>query len=83
MSNPVFKKPGRGWHGDSASHKHAGAKGGKATARTHGKHFYAQIGSRGGKISGGNFKNNIERARIAGRKGGKSKGTNRRSKVEI
>lgn len=29
-----------------------------------------QIASKGGKASGGNFKNNPERAREAGRKGG-------------
>src|SRR5947208_15695127 len=51
-------KKGRGWRGDKAEHQIAGSKGGKATARTHGKDFYARIGSRGGKISGGNFKNN-------------------------
>lgn len=31
-----------------------------------------QIASKGGKVSGGNFKNNPDRAKEAGRKGGKS-----------
>ena len=64
---------GRGWHGDPESHKKAGSEGGKATAKTHGSSFYARIGSTGGKISGGNFKNNRELARRAGRKGGSAK----------
>jgi len=66
-------KKGRGWHGDKAAHKEAGSKGGKETARTQGNDFYARIGSKGGKISGGNFKNNKELAIRAGRKGGSAK----------
>jgi len=66
-------KKGRGWHGDTNSHKRTGSLGGKATAKIHGKDFYARIGSRGGKISGGNFKNNRELARRAGKKGGSVK----------
>ncbi len=31
-----------------------------------------EIASKGGKASGGNFKNNPERASIAGKKGGKA-----------
>jgi len=64
---------GRGWYGDTNSHKRTGALGGKATARTHGRDFYARNGKTGGKISGGNFKNNRELARRAGKKGGSVK----------
>lgn len=63
---------GRGWHGDPAGHKKAGQKGGLSTARTHDSKFYSEIGSKGGRASTGNFKNNPERAREAGRKGGKA-----------
>ena len=66
-------KKGRGWHGDKAAHSRAGSLGGKATAKTHGTDFFAKIGSSGGKISGGNFKNNRELARRAGKKGGSVK----------
>ncbi len=66
-------KKGRGWRGDKAAHRRAGSLGGKLTAKTHGKDFYARIGSTGGKISGGNFKNNRELARRAGKKGGSVK----------
>lgn len=67
-------KKGSGWHGDRAAHQRTGSIGGNTTAKNHGKEFYAKIGSKGGKISGGNFKNNTELARRAGRKGGKAKG---------
>ena len=67
---------GRGWYGDTNSHKRTGSLGGKATARTHGTDFYARIGSTGGKISGGNFKNNRALARRAGRIGGSAKAKN-------
>ena len=69
-------KIGRGWRGDKEAHRRAGSLGGKATAKTHGKDFYARIGSTGGKISGGNFKNNRELARRAGKKGGSMKAKN-------
>lgn len=65
---------GRGWHGDAAGHKKAGQKGGQATAGSHGQDFYSTIGRKGGSISGGNFARNLDRAREAGRKGGKAKG---------
>lgn len=61
---------GKGWHGDSRGHADAGRKGGLATSRTHDETFYSQIGRKGGKASPGNFKNNPEKARQAGRKGG-------------
>jgi len=67
---------GRGWYGDTNSHKRTGSLGGKATARTHGKDFYSRIGSTGGKISGGNFKNNRALARRAGKIGGSVKAKN-------
>ena len=44
----------------------AGEKGGKETSRTHDKKFYEEIGSEGGKVSGGNFKNDPKRAAEAG-----------------
>jgi uncharacterized protein len=62
-------KKGRGWHGDANSHKRTGSLGGKATAKAHGKDFYARIGSSGGKISGGNFKHDPKRAAAAGKRG--------------
>ncbi|MDE2026154.1 MAG: general stress protein [Patescibacteria group bacterium] len=67
-------KKGRGWHGDGDGHKKAGRKGGLATARTHGQDFYSSIGRKGGSVSGGNFARNPQRAREAGRKGGKARG---------
>jgi len=64
----------KGWHGDREGHAKAGQAGGRKTAQTHGQAFYSQIGHRGGKMSSGNFKNNPERAREAGRKGGVARG---------
>jgi len=66
-------KKARGWHGNPDGHKRTGSLGGKATAKAHGTDFYARIGSTGGKISGGNFKNNRALARRAGKKGGSVK----------
>lgn len=37
-----------------------------------------KIASMGGRVSGGNFKNNPDRARAAGKKGGQAKPTNSR-----
>lgn len=68
----MTKSKGRGWHGDPDGHKKAGQKGGLATARSHDSSFYSQIGSKGGRASTGNFKNDPERARAAGRKGGRA-----------
>jgi uncharacterized protein len=53
----------------------AGHLGGQATARTHNTEFYEEIGRQGGKVSPGNFKNDPERAREAGRKGGLARGS--------
>lgn len=64
---------GRGWHGDSDGHRRAGRKGGQKTAAEYGQEFYHIIGSKGGRVSGGNFKNDPARASEAGRKGGRSK----------
>lgn len=69
-------KKGRGWHGDADGHQKAGQKGGQATARTHGQDFYSSIGRKGGSVSGGNFANNPQRARDAGRKGGRARKSN-------
>lgn len=67
-------KKGRGWHGDPAAHARVGRMGGKATAQEYGdSSFYHDIGSIGGKVSSGNFKNNPQRAKEAGKKGGKSR----------
>jgi general stress protein YciG len=54
----------------------AGKKGGEATSASHGKEFYQEIGSKGGQNSGGNFKNDPERAAEAGSKGGQNSGGN-------
>ena len=64
---------GRGWHGDPDGHASAGQRGGETTAKKYGQEFYSEIGRKGGKASPGNFKNNPERAREAGRKGGSSR----------
>lgn len=64
---------GKGWHGDSAGHAKAGQQGGRTTSMEYGEAFYSEIGRLGGKKSPGNFKNNPERAREAGRKGGRSR----------
>lgn len=64
---------GQGWHGDHEGHAKAGRKGGQATAESRGHAFYEAIGSEGGKVSPGNFKNNPERAREAGKRGGKAR----------
>ena len=58
------------------TNQEAGQLGGQATSKTHGKQFYENIGSAGGKVSPGNFKNDPERAADAGRKGGQAHGTN-------
>lgn len=72
MANNNFRK-GRGWYGDSLGHAKAGKKGGMMTAKTHDESFYSDIGRKGGRVSGGNFKNNPQRAARAGRVGGRSR----------
>lgn len=59
---------GRGWHGDSEGHAKAGAKssGNKNAAQN----LSDEDRSKGGSMSGGNFKNDREKAIRAGRKGG-------------
>lgn len=64
----------KGWRGNSEGHAKAGQAGGLKTASTKGQAFYSQIGKKGGRMSSGNFKNDPERAREAGRKGGSSRG---------
>lgn len=60
------KKPGKGWHGDSEGHARAGAK------SSGNKYAYKNLNrsarSKGGSMSTGNFKNNQERAKLAGMK---------------
>ena len=60
----------------SMSVNEAGKKGGEATSASHDKDFYQEIGSKGGQNSGGNFKNDPERASEAGSKGGQNSGGN-------
>lgn len=69
----MAKGKGRGWHGDSKGHMLAGKRGGQATASSHGQDFYSAIGRKGGQVSPGNFANDPQRARAAGRKGGKAR----------
>jgi general stress protein YciG len=65
---------GRGWHGNSDAHAKVGRLGGKATATQYGNtSFFHDIGSIGGRVSSGNFKNNPQRAKEAGKKGGRSR----------
>ena len=74
MTSLKRTKKGRGWHGDPDKHARAGRLGGKATARQYGTtSFYHDIGSLGGKMSPGNFKNNPTRAKLAGKKGGQAR----------
>lgn len=54
----------------------AGRKGGETTAASHDREFYQEIGSKGGQHSGGNFRNDPERASEAGSKGGRNSGGN-------
>lgn len=78
QNNGKNSSRGRGWHGDSAGHAKAGKAGGQATANSHDETFYSTIGRKGGQRSPGNFKNDPERAREAGRKGGRSRGNRAR-----
>lgn len=64
------QEEGRGWHGDPEGHAEAGRKGGETTAEEYGSEFYQEIGSLGGRVSPGNFKNDPDRASQAGKKGG-------------
>lgn len=61
---------GRGWHGDSRRHARAGRLGGLTTSARQSQTFFSEIGRIGGRKSSGNFKNNSERARKLGRRGG-------------
>lgn len=60
-----------GWYGNKIGHIRAGKAGGRKTAQKYGDSFFSTIGKKGGKVSPGNFKNNPERAKKAGRQGGK------------
>lgn len=61
---------GRGWYGDSQGHAKAGSQssGNPYAARN----LTLADRKKGGKMSGGNFKNDPKRAREAGRKGGEN-----------
>lgn len=59
-----------GWYGDPSAHAQAGGRGGKKTSSLYGEKFYKNIGKKGGKVSPGNFKNDPQRAKLAGRRGG-------------
>ncbi len=67
---------GQGNFGNPEQHAEAGRKGGEKTASTHGKEFYEEIGSEGGKASSGSFEKGSQRAKDAGRKGGEATSTN-------
>jgi hypothetical protein len=58
---------------EKMSRREAGRKGGESTKARHGSKFFANIGQRGGRVSSGNFRNDPERAKEAGRKGGLSR----------
>lgn len=62
-----------GWYGNKKGHALAGKAGGQKTAQKYGEDFFSTIGKKGGKVSPGNFKNDPERAKIAGSRGGKSR----------
>lgn len=66
------KGKGKGWHGDPEGHAAAGRKGGEKVSQN--RQHMAEIGRKGGQVSGGNFANNPQRAREAGRKGGEASG---------
>ena len=53
-------------------HEEVGAKGGRATAASHDESFYEEIGHEGGMKSPTKFKKGSQKARVAGRKGGRS-----------
>ena len=57
------------------SRQEAGRKGGERTKAKHGSQFFASIGQKGGRVSSGNFRNDPERAKQAGRKGGMARHT--------
>ncbi len=59
---------GRGWHGDSQGHAKAGAR--SSGNRFAAKNLSDEDRAKGGSMSSGNFKNDRERARRAGKKGG-------------
>lgn len=63
---------GQGWFGDSEGHAKAGKLGGEATAESHDRSFYEEIGSEGGKASPTKFQKGDSRASEAGRKGGEA-----------
>lgn len=62
-----------GWYGNSTAHAKSGGIGGKKTSSLYGEKFYKNIGKKGGKVSPGNFKNDPERAKLAGSRGGKAR----------
>lgn len=66
---------GRGWHGDPEGHAKAGSQssGNKNAAAN----LTDEDRSKGGSASGGNFKNDREKAREAGRKGGRARSNKR------
>lgn len=71
MANQTKRSRRGGSHED---HVRAGRAGGEATARQHrNDNFYQRIGSKGGKVSPGNFKNDPQRASEAGQRGGRAR----------
>lgn len=65
---------GRGNFGNKKQHQEAGRRGGQATAASHDRTFYEDIGTKGGEASSGSFEPGSQRAREAGRKGGLARG---------
>lgn len=65
---------GQGWHGNSAGHAKAGKLGGEATAKSHDRGFYEEIGQEGGQASPTQFKAGDSRTMEAARKGGQASG---------
>jgi uncharacterized protein len=72
MADRNNNNDGRGNFGNPEQHAEAGRKGGEATASSHDRSFYEEIGSEGGQASSGSFEKGSERAREAGRKGGQN-----------
>lgn len=74
---------GRGNFGDPEQHAEAGRQGGEATAASHDRSFYENIGEKGGENSPTKFQEGDERAREAGRKGGEAVSEDREHMSEI
>ena len=68
-------RKGKGWFGNSQQHAAAGRKGGLARKRqieSDPEMSYQLMGRKGGEASSGKFQKGSNRAREAGRKGGRA-----------